>query len=114
MPTDDERFLAERRFTEEREFLIRAMDPEVAPRNHVVVHAIRAAVSSGPVRYTTVLAAAVRASDVTVKTADNLMRRLVAHGFLTRSGAYTRATRRAPAVDTRELKLGDWPEGLGR
>lgn len=110
MTTSDEQFLVERRMADERRFLISSMDPDVAPRNYRVMHAIKAAVSAAPAPYTAVLAAGVRASDVTVKTVDNLIRRLVHHGFLVRSGVYVRATRHAVAEDTRSLKLGDWPE----
>lgn len=50
------------------------------------------------------LAAGLRASDVTVKTLDTQLRNAVTCGVIERRGAYRRG-----GGDTREVRLVDWP-----
>lgn len=113
MDLSDEQLIEQRRAAEDREHLIKSFDPHAAPRNAPALLAIRKAVESGPTLWTAALAAALRASDVHTKTIDNLIRRLVKHKFLVRSGEYTRIYDRANhcyrITDTRKLELGDWP-----
>lgn len=108
----DAEFLAERRRIDGREFLINSLNAEKAPRIAPAARAIRAllAESSGWHRYAEVVAVGVRASDLAVKTVDNLLRTAVFAGLIERRGEYERGFRGRPAVDMRAYRLIDWPE----
>lgn len=116
METDEE-LIARRRTEDRRIFLIKALDPEHAPRMAGAIRAVRDALSSAAWRpYSAVLAAGVRASDVAVKTVDNQLRASIAVGMVELRGQYSRwydrRAKRWVVTDTRELRLIDWPESL--
>ena len=116
METDTE-LIARRRAEDRRIFLIKALDPANAPRMAGALRAVRDALGVGGWRpYDAVLAAGVRASDITVKTVDNQIRASIAVGMVDRRGEYRRwYDRRAGqwnVTDTRELRVIDWPVEL--
>lgn len=110
MPSDED-LIAERRMADEKTFLINATDPEKAERIAPAVNALRALLADRRWHpQSAALAAMLRPSDLAVRTADNMMRRAWAAGFLERRGEYIRASRGKKASDTREWRLIEWPE----
>ncbi|HEY9413529.1 MAG TPA: hypothetical protein VIQ30_02115 [Pseudonocardia sp.] len=113
--TTDADFIAQRRFADERTYLLKATDLETAPRLAPGMRALRECLvtQKRPVAWTTALAAALRPNDLAVKTMDNMIRKLIAHGFVIKTGDYSRTYNRKArtwrVVDTRKLTLGDWP-----
>lgn len=109
----DEEFLAQRRLADDRRFLIQSTDPETAPRLAPAMQAIKGLLygaGSGWVRHSALLAGAVRASDLAVRTVDNMVRRATTAGMIEKRGEYSRAGRGRKASDTRAYRLADWPE----
>lgn len=111
---NDAEYLALRRQYDDRLFMAKAVDPEFAPRNAPMVSAMRDALS--PARWTkhaSVLAAGLSASDTSAKTADNMLRKAVAAGFVERRGEYQREyikrSRKWKVTDTRQYRLREWP-----
>lgn len=108
--TNDEEFLAERRKVDDREFLINSLDPEKAPRLAPAHLAVRVLLADGRWHaWIEVLAAGVRGGDLAVKTVDNSLRRAVSAGLIERTGEYVAGRGRKRSVDTRKLRLIDWP-----
>lgn len=110
--TADAAFVAHRRDQEEIEYLRGVTDPERAPRLAPAMLALRTA-TARDTPWVSAVAEALRASDITTKTIDNLIRKLIKHGFLTRTGTYDRtydrADQRWEVRDSRVLVRGDWP-----
>lgn len=110
MPSD-EAFLAERRIADEKTFLIRSLDADRAPRIAPAVRAIRTLLADGEWHsWVSLAATGVRASDLAVRTVDNLIRRTVAAGVTEKRGESATTWRGRRSPDTRELRLIDWPE----
>lgn len=112
MSTDTD-YIAERKRHDEHVFLTGTTDPDVAPRLAPGIRALRERLTQGPASWDAAMAAALRPTDLAVKTVDNVVRRLIAAGFVVKTGEYSRTynrKRRTWAVkDTRTLALGDWP-----
>lgn len=108
--TSDAEFIAQRRSVDDRAFLIRSTDPEVAPRIAPAVNGIRSLLADGRWhRHDAVVAAGLRASDLAVQTVDNVLRRAMKVGMVERRGEYVSAYRARKASDTREWRLSSWP-----
>ena len=106
----DSEFVQQKRRADDRTFLINSLDPEKAPRLAPGMRALRQSLAGGGwVRHDAVLAAGLRASDLTVKTVDAQLRRAVTAGMVEKRGEYTRAYRGRPAEDSRKYRLKDWP-----
>jgi len=115
MDTADMDYVRQRADADEMAYLIKAMDPAVAPKLAPAMHAIRASLEGerGGREWASVVATGLRSSEVTVKTLDNLIRKMIKHGFLIKEGEYQREYRRGrrgfTVTDMRRLTLGDWP-----
>ena len=115
MTTDvaaDSAYLAERKTADERRYLIRSMDPDVAPRLAPAVRAVHEHLADGrALAWDSVIAVGLRSSDLTLRTVSNTLRKLIAHGFVVREGKYSRAYVRGHwrVSDTRTVRMGDWP-----
>jgi hypothetical protein len=112
----DTEYLAERRFAEERAYLINTSDPAIAPKLSPAVLALRALLAEAHPRYVpwdSAMAEMVRKSEIAVRTAENLLRKFIAHGFVDRRGEYSRTyakrTRKWSVTDSRAVRLGEWP-----
>jgi hypothetical protein len=115
--TTDEDFVRQRQREDTINYLVGMTNFETAPRLAPAMRALRAVVAQAGaqgVPWTTATASALRASDVAVKTVDNLMRKMVDVGFLIRTGEYdkrfNRRSRSWSGRDNRRVALGDWPE----
>lgn len=108
--TTETEFLNDRRRSDDRMSLVRALDPDVAPRLSPALVAIRRLLvdAGGWVPWPTAMAEGLRASDVTFKSVDNLLHKAAGCGLLERRGAYDRRTR----TDGREIRIADWPTGV--
>jgi DNA-binding transcriptional ArsR family regulator len=110
---DDEEaraFLAERRRADDRAFMIRGLDPEVAPRLSPALNAIRDLLADGrEYSFTEVVTAAAVRSDLTVKTIGNALSRLLSAGIIRREGRWGKGLR-----DTRRYALVSWPDEVSR
>ncbi len=110
MATTDAELIAERRSADDRRFLTAALLPSNAPRLAPALVAIRNLLLPGEwATWEAILATGLRASDLSVKTIDNMIRKAVTCGVLERRGDYERGGR-GRTVDTREVRLVDWPE----
>lgn len=105
-------YVARRTRQSERDYLINATSPERAPRLAPALLALRAQLSDcDATPWTTAVAVALRSSDIAPKTIDNMLRKLIAHGFVVKRGEHTSAVRNRKryVTDERTLHLGDWP-----
>lgn len=108
---NDEEVVAERRQLDERAFLIKALDPENAPRLSPALLAVRGHLADGRWHsLISTLAAGIQASDIAVKTTENLIRRAAKAGFLEWRGEYRRAWRGRKSQDSRQVRLIEWPD----
>lgn len=113
----DLELIARRRAEDQRRFLISALNDENAPRLAPAANAMRDLLRGGEWQsWAAVMAAALRGSDLAVKSVDNFLRQLLTAGFVERRGEYerryNRAARRWQHGDTREVRLIDWPESI--
>ncbi len=112
----DAELIADRRRRDERRYLLTITDPTVAPRLAAGMQALRAELlDRGSLGWEAAVATVLRNSDVAVKTADLMLRKLIMGEFLTKSGEYSRTynrrTKKWIVSDTRAVHLVDWPEG---
>lgn len=111
---NDMEYLEQRRADDEKAFLLKLTDPDVAPRYAPAFLAGRALLRSAtrPVPHVELMATMARQSDVQIRSLENNLRKLCRHGFVRRTGEYSR--RFVPrqgwsAADTRRYTIGDWP-----
>lgn len=106
----DEALIAERRKIEDREFLIKATDPEVAPVLAPAVNAVRTLLADRRWHsQVSTLAAGLRSSQASVRTIDNILRRARNAGLIERRGEYIRVGQGSKPRDTRSWRLVSWP-----
>jgi hypothetical protein len=106
----NEELIHQRQMRDDRTFMITSLDPAKAPRVAPATTALRELLVGSPhgVPWSEALATMLRASDIAVKTADNVLRKSVASGLVRRVGEYAHK-RRGPGVDSRMLYLIEWP-----
>ena len=114
--TTDEEFVRQRAQDDEHAYLINTTDYEIAPRLAPATRALRDALQDagpGGLPWATAVASGLRASDVAVKTLDNLVRKMINQGLVLKRGEYTRRYNRQArqwvVSDSRRLSLGEWP-----
>lgn len=111
----DAQLIADRRREDERRYLLSITDPTMAPRLAPGMQALRAELAArGSLSWEAALATVLRNSDMAVKTADGMLRKLILGEFLTKSGEYSRTynrrSKRWTVSDTRAVHLIDWPD----
>jgi hypothetical protein len=111
--TSDEELIRQRQAHDYRIFMIRSLDPLKAPRLAPATQALRTLLAGTPsgVTWSEALATMLRASDIAVKTADNIIRQAISGGLVSRTGEYERKLRKAN-VDNRTLRLIEWPTDI--
>lgn len=110
MQMDDKELIADRHIRDERTFLSGILAPTRAPRLAPAANAARELLSDQHWHdFDELTAAMLRPSDIAVKTATGLIRRLVAAGFVEQRGQFTRGWR-GGGTDTRQYRITEWPE----
>jgi hypothetical protein len=110
---DDLELIKQRKIEDMRVFLTNALIDENAPRLAPALRAMRGLLLDGQWHaWTAVIATMLRASDIAVKSCESQIYNAVKAGVIERQGDYRAGRGRTPAVDSRLIRLVDWPDSL--